>query len=106
MAELADAFVALPGGVGTLEELFEVFSGRCSACTSGAKVTRARRSWARRSDPINTVPSTVSSSISWVLARFLVVSRGGPVTRIRSGRGSLTVVSASAGRAGRGCVAG
>jgi uncharacterized protein (TIGR00730 family) len=26
MAELADAFVALPGGVGTLEELFEVFT--------------------------------------------------------------------------------
>ena len=24
MAELADAFVALPGGLGTLEELFEV----------------------------------------------------------------------------------
>jgi uncharacterized protein (TIGR00730 family) len=28
MADLADAFVALPGGVGTLEELFEVFSWR------------------------------------------------------------------------------
>ena len=26
MAELADAFVALPGGAGTLEELFEVFT--------------------------------------------------------------------------------
>jgi uncharacterized protein (TIGR00730 family) len=26
MAELAEAFVALPGGVGTLEELFEVFT--------------------------------------------------------------------------------
>lgn len=26
MTELADAFVALPGGVGTLEELFEVFT--------------------------------------------------------------------------------
>jgi uncharacterized protein (TIGR00730 family) len=26
MAELADAFVALPGGVGTLEELFEIFT--------------------------------------------------------------------------------
>jgi hypothetical protein len=26
MAELADAFIALPGGVGTLEELFEVFT--------------------------------------------------------------------------------
>jgi hypothetical protein len=26
MAELGDAFVALPGGVGTLEELFEVFT--------------------------------------------------------------------------------
>ena len=26
MAELADAFVAMPGGVGTLEELFEVFT--------------------------------------------------------------------------------
>ncbi|HEV8631805.1 MAG TPA: TIGR00730 family Rossman fold protein [Thermoanaerobaculia bacterium] len=26
MAELADAFVALPGGIGTLEELFEVWS--------------------------------------------------------------------------------
>jgi uncharacterized protein (TIGR00730 family) len=26
MNELADAFVALPGGVGTLEELFEVFT--------------------------------------------------------------------------------
>ena len=26
MAELADALVALPGGVGTLEELFEVFT--------------------------------------------------------------------------------
>ena len=26
MADLADAFVALPGGVGTLEELFEVYT--------------------------------------------------------------------------------
>jgi uncharacterized protein (TIGR00730 family) len=26
MAELADAFVALPGGAGTLEELFEVYT--------------------------------------------------------------------------------
>ncbi len=26
MAELADAFVALPGGIGTMEELFEVFT--------------------------------------------------------------------------------
>ena len=26
MADLADAFVALPGGVGTLEELFEIFT--------------------------------------------------------------------------------
>jgi uncharacterized protein (TIGR00730 family) len=26
MAELSDAFVALPGGVGTLEELFEVYT--------------------------------------------------------------------------------
>ena len=26
MAELADAFVALPGGMGTLEELFEVYT--------------------------------------------------------------------------------
>ena len=26
MAELSDAFVALPGGVGTLEELFEAFT--------------------------------------------------------------------------------
>jgi uncharacterized protein (TIGR00730 family) len=28
MAELADAFVALPGGIGTLEELFEVWTWR------------------------------------------------------------------------------
>jgi uncharacterized protein (TIGR00730 family) len=28
MAELADAFVALPGGAGTLEELFEVYTWR------------------------------------------------------------------------------
>ena len=28
MAELADAFVALPGGLGTLEEIFEVWSWR------------------------------------------------------------------------------
>jgi uncharacterized protein (TIGR00730 family) len=26
MVELADAFVALPGGIGTLEELFEVYT--------------------------------------------------------------------------------
>jgi uncharacterized protein (TIGR00730 family) len=26
MAELADAFIALPGGIGTLEELFEVYT--------------------------------------------------------------------------------
>jgi uncharacterized protein (TIGR00730 family) len=26
MADLADAFVALPGGIGTFEELFEVFT--------------------------------------------------------------------------------
>jgi uncharacterized protein (TIGR00730 family) len=28
MAEFADAFVALPGGLGTLEEIFEVWSWR------------------------------------------------------------------------------
>jgi uncharacterized protein (TIGR00730 family) len=28
MAELADAFVALPGGIGTLEELYEVWTWR------------------------------------------------------------------------------
>lgn len=28
MAELSDAFVALPGGMGTLEELFEIFTWR------------------------------------------------------------------------------
>jgi uncharacterized protein (TIGR00730 family) len=28
MADLADAFVALPGGIGTLEELFEVYTWR------------------------------------------------------------------------------
>ena len=28
MAELADAFVALPGGIGTLEELIEVYTWR------------------------------------------------------------------------------
>ena len=28
MAEWSDAFVALPGGVGTLEELFEIFTWR------------------------------------------------------------------------------
>ena len=42
MAELSDAFVALPGGLGTLEELFEVYTwaqlglhrsrARCSTC--------------------------------------------------------------------------
>jgi uncharacterized protein (TIGR00730 family) len=26
MAELSDGFIALPGGIGTLEELFEVFT--------------------------------------------------------------------------------
>ncbi len=26
MAELSDAFIALPGGIGTLEELFEVYT--------------------------------------------------------------------------------
>jgi predicted Rossmann-fold nucleotide-binding protein len=26
MAELSDAFIALPGGLGTLEELFEVWT--------------------------------------------------------------------------------
>jgi uncharacterized protein (TIGR00730 family) len=26
MAELADAFIALPGGIGTIEELFEVYT--------------------------------------------------------------------------------
>lgn len=28
MYELADGFIALPGGIGTLEELFEVFTWR------------------------------------------------------------------------------
>ena len=31
MGELWDAFVALPGGIGTLEELIEIFSGSSSA---------------------------------------------------------------------------
>jgi uncharacterized protein (TIGR00730 family) len=34
MAELSDAFVAIPGGIGTLEELIEVYGGASSACTA------------------------------------------------------------------------
>ena len=32
MIELSDAFLTLPGGLGTLDELFEVL--RCDSCTS------------------------------------------------------------------------
>lgn len=34
MADLSDAFVALPGGAGTLEEFFERGRGSSSACTT------------------------------------------------------------------------
>ena len=34
MDERCDAFVALPGGIGTLEELFEVWTSLRSACTT------------------------------------------------------------------------
>jgi uncharacterized protein (TIGR00730 family) len=34
MAELADGFIALPGGLGTFEELFEISPGPSSASTA------------------------------------------------------------------------
>ena len=44
MAELADAFVALPGGIGTLEELFEVFTlGPARPAPQAARAARRRR---------------------------------------------------------------
>ena len=53
MAELADGFIALPGGMGTLEELFEVYtwtqlglSPSRSACSTRAATTPA---WSRSS---------------------------------------------------------
>ncbi len=33
MAELADAFIAMPGGYGTAEEFFEALTWRSSGCT-------------------------------------------------------------------------
>jgi hypothetical protein len=32
MGDLSDAFLALPGGIGTMDELFEAWTGRSSAC--------------------------------------------------------------------------
>ncbi len=59
MFELADAFVALPGGLGTLEELTEIAPGPSSACTasrsrpstSAATGRASIRSCARRPPP-------------------------------------------------------
>jgi uncharacterized protein (TIGR00730 family) len=63
MAELSDAFVALPGGLGTLEELAEVVSwaqlgihakpiGPARACgATGRPVALARRRGGRRVRP-------------------------------------------------------
>ena len=56
MAELSDAFVALPGGIGTLEELIEVYTWSQLACTTSrsrsstptATTTGSRRSWTTR----------------------------------------------------------
>ena len=48
MADLSDAFVAMPGGAGTLEELFEVTRGRSSAITaSPSRSTTSIRSTIR-----------------------------------------------------------
>ena len=44
MADLADAVIALPGGTGTLDELFEIFtwsSSGCIACRSACSTSRA-----------------------------------------------------------------
>ncbi len=38
MAELSDAFIALPGGFGTLEELFEIITWRSSASITNPSV--------------------------------------------------------------------
>ena len=44
MAELADAFVALPGGIGTLEELFEVYTwAQLGIHAQAARAARRRR---------------------------------------------------------------
>ena len=50
MAELSDAFIALPGGLGTLEELFEVrtwaqlgLHASRAGCSTSAATTAARR---------------------------------------------------------------
>jgi uncharacterized protein (TIGR00730 family) len=37
MTDLADAFMALPGGIGTLDELFEAWSWNALGCSTSAR---------------------------------------------------------------------
>lgn len=56
MAELADAFIALPGGLGTLEELFEVWTW--------GQLATIRNRWDCWTSTTSTA-SSVTSSITW-----------------------------------------
>ena len=57
MAELADAFIALPGGLGTLEELFEVWTWASWAITPSHSAC-----WTS----ITSTASSATSSIIWL----------------------------------------
>ncbi len=70
MAELADAFVALPGGMGTLEEFSEILTWAqlglhakpCGSSTSRGTGGRSSRSSITRSRRGSSAPSTGASS--------------------------------------------
>ena len=70
MAELSDAFVALPGGIGTLEELIEVFTWEqlgCTASRSACSTPPATTTGWRRSSttPSRRASTCRSSARSW-----------------------------------------
>jgi len=82
MAELADAFIALPGGIGTLEELVEMLSSGCmpsrsGSSTSAATTTACWRSCSTPSARASCHPPTASwSRCKWTRRRYCTSSTG------------------------------
>ena len=115
MAELSDGFVALPGGIGTLEELFEVYTWtQLGLHEQAARPARRARLLRRSSSRSSTTRSPSASSRTSTAAMLVVEQRAGGAARgvqALAGAGALEVdrsladvsIASIAAAAGEGC---